>query len=225
MANLSSDTLFHFTSSLDVLQKILSEGIRFGMFAEKLPVGQLAYFVRGISFCNIPLSMISEHVNWYGKYAIGIKRSYLRKLGVSPVFYVHSKSPIFRKGKNANSDLLKSPFLCYLKQHYGKQYHKESGSYKYKKFIDEKEWRVFSDCHSIEHYSSIESLDCTRKKKDETVKYENPLTIKPEMIEYIILETPKDFTQFDLFLRNTLRDERDNLLTKILYYSQIKKDF
>lgn len=103
MSNLSSQTLFHFTPSLDNLKGILSGGIRYGMFAEKLPKGKMAYFVRGISFCNIPLSMISEHVDWYGTYAIGLKRSKLREIGTSPVFYVHSDTKMFPTKERSRS--------------------------------------------------------------------------------------------------------------------------
>lgn len=225
MSNLSSVTLFHFTSSLETLEKILSEGIRYGMFAEKFPVRRLAYFVRGISFCNIPLSMISEHVEWYGTYAVGLKRSSLREIGVSPVFYVHSKSKMFPRGKEADKILLENPFLCYIKQHYGSQLHKNSGEFKYKKFYDEKEWRIFAGNPTIEKYSTSAELDKIRREKDRIVENEIPMIILPDMIEYIILASHADFQPFDEYLKTEHPKERDEYLTKILYYNQIKRDF
>ncbi len=225
MSNLSSETLFHFTSTLERLQSIMVDGMRFGMFAEKIPFKGVAYFVRGISFCNIPLSMIAEHTEWYGRYALGLKRSTLREIGVSPVFYIHSKTKSLPKGSIAVSGLLNNPFLCYLKQHYGKQYHKDSGVYRFKKFYDEKEWRIFAGKPEIGKYNTLAELERDRVEKDRRVAEEAPLRIRPEMIEYIILEKPSDFSTFDTFLYHFFRADRDILLTKILYYTQIKKDF
>jgi len=225
MSVLSSQTLFHFTSSLENLKSILSGGIRYGMFAEKLPKGKLAYFVRGISFCNIPLSMISEHVDWYGTYALGLKRSKIREMGGSPVFYVHSDTKMFPGGQGAISVLLNNPFLCYLKQHLGYQYHKSEGKYRLKKFYDEKEWRLFVGTPSIERYTNQTDLENIRKRNEGKAPVQVPLTILPDMIEYIILEKPNDFVDFDTFLKKNFPAQRDDLLTKILYYTQIKRDF
>ena len=225
MSNLSSTTLFHFTSSLDVIRKILLGGIKYGMFAEKLPKGNLAYFVRGISFCNIPLSMISEHVEWYGKYALGIKRPALRSLGVSPVFYVHSDTKMYPSGKTAENDLLGNPFLCYLKQHLGYQYHKTKKKYQRKSFYDEKEWRIFAGNPTIDHYTSLINLESLRQKKDLVTPTVPPLHVTLDMIEYIILDSSSDFDAFDSFLKTSFPAERDSFLTKIMYYSQIRKDF
>lgn len=225
MSNLSSITLFHFTSSLEALESILSDGLRFGLFAEKLPVRNWAYFIRGISFCNIPLSMISEHVEWYGYYAVGLKRSALREIGASPVFYVHSKTKRFPSEKEVEKTLLENPFLCYIKQHYGMQFHRSSNEFKYKKFYDEKEWRIFAGNPTIEKYSNSKELEKTRKAKDKKVPNEKALTLSPEMIEYIILEKRTDLVEFDSFLKSHFPKKRDEYLTKILYYSQIRKDF
>ena len=225
MPNLSSTTLFHFTSSLDVIQKILLGGIKYGLFAEKLPKGNLAYFVRGISFCNIPLSMISEHVEWYGHYAIGIKRSALRALGASPVFYVHSDTRKYPSGKDADIELLNNPFLCYLKQHLGYQYHRVKNSYLRKSFYDEKEWRIFAGTPTIDRYTSLVNLEGIRRHKDLLTPSISPLRINLDMIGYIILDSSSDFAPFDSFLKTNFPAERDNYLTKILFYSQIRKDF
>ncbi len=225
MSNLSSQTLFHFTPSLENLKSILVGGIKYGMFAEKLPKGHLAYFIRGISFCNIPLSMISEHVQWYGYYAIGLKRSKLRSLGASPVFYVHSGTKLFPGGKKAKDLLLNNPFLCYLKQHFGYQYNKTSNKYQSKKFYDEKEWRLFAGNPFLEKYSSLKNLEDIRQIKDASVPVEPEMKVTVDMIEYIILRKPEDFNDFDVFLRNQFGAEREIYLTKILYYTQISKDF
>lgn len=225
MSNLSSETLFHFTSSLDNLQGILKDGIRYGVFAEKLPTRHLAYFVRGISFCNIPLSMISDHVEWYGKYAIGLKRSVLRDIGASPVFYVHSQTKSLPQGSDAVDKYKTLPFLCFLKQYLGKQFNKSEGDYKRKTFYDEKEWRVFSGKAEVAKYARLLELEEMRRNKEKKIPGVPPLRINVDMMEYIILEKPTDFATFDTFLKSHCAKERDSYLTKILYYSQVRKDF
>lgn len=226
MPNISSKTLFHFTSSLDNLKAILSGGIRYGMFAEKIPIRpHLAYFVRGISFCNIPLSMVSEHVDWYGKYAIGLRRSLLREQGASPVFYVHSKTRQLPKGSNAASLLQNNPFLCLMKQHYGTQFHKNKGEYVFKHFDNEKEWRICEGPTHIEPYTTTDKLEKSRRTKDKNEKNYKALSIPVDSIEYIILEKPSDFDDFKSFIEKYSLEDREKYLTKILFYSQIKNDF
>ena len=60
MSNLNSETLFHFTSKLENPNSILLKGLRYGMFGEKIPGTKMAYFIRGISFCNIPLWQVED---------------------------------------------------------------------------------------------------------------------------------------------------------------------
>jgi len=53
--NLSSQTLFHLTGSLDVLKLILKNGFQARYIYEKLPGRKLAYLTKTTCFCNIPL--------------------------------------------------------------------------------------------------------------------------------------------------------------------------
>lgn len=166
--------------------------------------------------------MVSEHVEWYGSYAIGLKRSALRKIGASPVFYVHSQT---RTLPGDVDGFRSNPSIGFLKQYYGRQFKKSERAYRRKYFYDEKEWRVFSGKAEVVSYSDSAHLDEMRRDKDMTVPTIDSLKITTDMIEYIILKTPDDFMEFDEFLRTNFKDKRDSLLTKILYYSQIKKDF
>lgn len=228
MSNLSSETLFHFTSKLDNLNNILLKGLRYGMFGEKIPGTSQAYFVRGISFCNIPLSMISEHVDWYGKYAIGLKRSDLREKGATPVMYVHSQTPFLRVADPVDK-LKDNPCFCYMKQFLGYQMVTKDGKRvpRRKKFYDEKEWRLIKGEHIVDSYGTVDDLDKKRKGRDETIAEVDPLEVPPDMIEYIILGSPDDLVKFTEFIdqHDELKSAREEYLTKILYYSQIKKDF
>lgn len=227
MSVLSSYSLFHFTSSLDNLQSILKGGIRYSWVAEKLPKRGIAYLLQSICFCNIPLSMIEEHVEWYGKYAIGFSRSALREKGASPVFYLHSQTALLYKGANADKEYKKERFLPYFKQFYGKQAYPGTPIkvYKFKKFYDEKEWRIFYGDAEVVRYRDIEDLEAQKDKKKRLPQNCKPLRITPSMIEYIILEKPEDLATFKNFLKKEFPNNIEDMLTKVLFYSQIKRDF
>ena len=114
--NLSSETLFHFTADFKTLGLILNGGFQSRWIYEKLPGRNLAYLTKTICFCDIPLGLIREHVNWYGSYGVGINRPVARTKGFSPVLYFHSKSPKFPKGSSkrsrhgeANDEKLENP--------------------------------------------------------------------------------------------------------------------
>jgi hypothetical protein len=47
-----------------------------------------------VCFCDIPLSRISEHVDYYGKFGIGLTREWAIKNGLNPIFYISRSSPI-----------------------------------------------------------------------------------------------------------------------------------
>ena len=233
MPLLSSYTLFHFTSTLDRLMSILEGGLRYSWVAEKLPTPGLAYLVRSACFCNIPLSMIGEHVEWYGKYAIGLKRRALRDRGASPVFYMHSDTALIYKGKDAMGKYATENFLPYFKTYYGAQKPSGSDKYKMKKFYDEKEWRLFVKPYEVVRYANLAQLEEIRQAKADAeysrsmARNEEPpkLKITADMIEYIILEDPVDLDPFKLFLKKAFADQYEDMVSKVLFYKQIRRDF
>ena len=231
MANLSSKTLFHFTDKLDNVEDILLNGFKYGLNAERLVNTYNAYFVNEICFCNIPLSMIGEHVDWYGHYAIGLKRSVARDMGATPVFYVHSKSPQiqhFRSSLCLQWYQEFSNFTLYFKNDQGKQYKKKTMKYENKVFYDEKEWKIIKGDYIIEKYINNKSLNDRLQALKMDPKYivKDRLKIEIDDIEYIILDNPSDMVPFDVFLSSHFPPKKKmQILPKILYYSQIKRDF
>ena len=87
-----SSTLFHFTKSLDILKSLLKDG-----FWPRYCLEDIAWqgeedheFIAFpmVCFCDIPISRISEHVEFYGSYGIGLSREWGLKNGLNPVFYI-----------------------------------------------------------------------------------------------------------------------------------------
>ena len=93
--NARTKTLFHFTKSLDILLRILEEGFWPHYSLEDIswlngPVPRLAWPI--VSFCDIPISRLHEHTNFYGNYGIGLCRERWRATGLNPLLYVSSDS-------------------------------------------------------------------------------------------------------------------------------------
>ena len=100
---LSSASLFHFTPKLEFLKGILSEGFRYSFLTEEIPFGgymesaiTLMSAVKAICFCDIPLSLSGEHRRQYGQYALAMDREWGMTVGVTPVRYIHRRSPDLR---------------------------------------------------------------------------------------------------------------------------------
>ena len=117
MSRISSTTLFNFTDSIDYLIDNLKNGIYCANTYEKLPIVSNGYRVPMASFCDIPLSLIKEHFDWYGRYGIGIKRIYAREKGVKPVWYITKENQFIRLliRKNELTEYERRYLLPYLK--------------------------------------------------------------------------------------------------------------
>ncbi|MDW1822408.1 abortive infection system antitoxin AbiGi family protein [Vibrio sp. Vb1018] len=93
-----SASLFHFTPKMEYLISILKNGFypRFCLEDSRLmdwyAQDYLAFPM--VCFCDIPLSKISEHTDFYGSYGIGLKRNWGNECGLSPVIYASPKSQI-----------------------------------------------------------------------------------------------------------------------------------
>ena len=95
MSTLSANTLFHFTRTRETLINILKTrfyprlSLEENFFFSKMG-DKIAYPM--VCFCDIPLSQIKNHTNSYGKYAIGLKKEWAQKNGISPILYTHKDS-------------------------------------------------------------------------------------------------------------------------------------
>ena len=96
---ISSDTLFHFTNSVDNLLNILINEFRPRYCLENtgkifIESGELQQAFPMVCFCDLPLSQSSHHLDFYGSYGIGMKKEWGIKNSINPVFYLHSQSSL-----------------------------------------------------------------------------------------------------------------------------------
>jgi hypothetical protein len=223
MARISSKTLFKFTKDIDRLIDNLENGFYCHNTYEKLPLKNNGYRVPMACFCDIPLSLINNHFNWYGKYGIGINREYARKQGVKPVWYVTSESDLISnllKNKNL-SDYEVNHLIPYLKQYYG--YQEKDGVNKSKKFYDEREWRYIPNKAKVEVF-----FHKTKSEIPDAIQNKERMKLDLNQIEYIIVEKKSDLKIIFEAVKKVSASksiEPESLISKIMTAEQIKKDF
>ncbi len=90
----TSDTLYHFTTSLKKLQSILSKKFRLTYCHEKYILDYETHdsFYPMVSFCDIPLSLAKDQIERYGSYAIGMTKEWGIKNNLNPVVYIEKDS-------------------------------------------------------------------------------------------------------------------------------------
>jgi hypothetical protein len=96
MSNLSSDTLFHFTSWNNLIS-ILAKGFqpKFSLERFCFQKGKSSEIaVPMVSFCDIPLSQIVFHVKRYGSYGLGLSKEWGIAKGLNPVLYLKENSSL-----------------------------------------------------------------------------------------------------------------------------------
>ncbi len=92
----SSDNLFHFTTSLKNLESILTKKFQLSYCKESFTTMDeiQSYYFPMVTFCDIPLSLAKDHIKKYGSYAIGLAKEWGIKHRLNPVIYVEKGSII-----------------------------------------------------------------------------------------------------------------------------------
>lgn len=176
MSRISSETLFHFVREKNYLVNILKNDFMPRYVEEKFPFESEDLSIVGVPmlcFCDIRLSDVNEHVEWYGSYGIGMRRSWAIKNGLTPVQYYNLQAQniselsfglmklrnTFEKkttGKLTYTDIPSWYFklylnIWYMKPYEGKQFNKTKNKEMDKRFYDEKEWRYIPNISELKN--------------------------------------------------------------------------
>lgn len=241
---LSANTLIHFTSAKNNLKTILEENFRVFNCKEtvRLKDNEAVYYVPMVSFCDIPLSEIKDHISKYGNYGIGLTKEWGARNGLNPVLYVQQNSMLANSYReafmtyigNSNKNIFSNEqkaltdILRYIKNYEGDLTRKETTIPKYR-FSDEREWRYVP--HYSEQCEMITPEKAYLKKKDTTDEKlaDLKLEFEPNDIKYIIINDDSEIAEFIEHLRRakgkkyTFHDI-ERLTTRILTAEQIKVD-
>lgn len=91
--NISSNLLFHLTDKIDIVKSILSDKF-YGSFCKEtlhFDNKEDKLFVPMISFCDIPLSILSNQTK-YGEFGFGMTKEWGIKNQLNPVLYLEKNS-------------------------------------------------------------------------------------------------------------------------------------
>ena len=243
---ISSNSLFHFTNSLNDIKKIFKTGFQPSYCMES---NNMAYPM--ISFCDIPLSQAKNHFEQYGKYVIGLKKEWGVKSKLNPVFYLSENSYIESQIYNAitlcnklsdDDDItpiqskifelksLPGDILRFSKPYEGALVRKGETFDDYK-FYNEREWRFVPEMEfdGIKPALYVKEYEKFKKKNPKKPHITNiSLKFKPEDIQYIIVENESDITKILKFLSEidgwSSHKKIQLLFTKILTSTQIYQD-
>lgn len=258
MGLISSNTLFHFTNSAEIIIKIIKNGFyprfcleEFGVeiFLEKdLKVEQAMPLT---CFCDIPLSQIEEHLEFYGSYGIGLTKEWAKQNGITPLTYIHENSSqldYLRQLGRLVKDISKSldhekiPFnnnpaialmelVSFFKPYIGQMW--RHNKYVDKRFYDEREWRYvpFLNSKEIEYRLDKEEFlnDIKRAAANEMIAKDFALKFKFSDIKYLIVKREEEMVALSDALEGMTNIYSSNeikiLKTKIISSEQIKEDF
>ena len=239
MAVVSSETLFHYTSSLKIVKDILKSKGFWPKYC--IEYGWDCYFaVPMCCFCDIPLSLINSHVEKYGHFGIGMSKKWGIDKGLSPVMYQVKTSFYGSILKNKYRNICKNGLLmhekelAFMKVHEGVNYRKDETAgnglkqmrgYKY---YDEREWRFVPNMENCEDYVrplagiSDDTSGLNEKTKDKMCKFEYG------DIKYIMVDKQSNKISLMKYINKHLsckdKNEKEALNSKIIVCDIIKND-
>jgi hypothetical protein len=238
---ISPSSIIHFTNKKESLIGILRNNFKLSYCKEKIILKDQVYNfgVPMVSFCDIPLSQIKEHISKYGSYGIGLKKEWAIKKRLNPVLYVDvnsnlSESYIELFGKyliepdisteSATSSEKAIVDIFRYTKNYQADLERNGETKENYRFSDEREWRYVLDLSETEKYV------CSHDECNKIDLSEYLLTFEPEDIQYIIIKDEEEISEFLQVLRNakgnkySLHDV-ERLMTRIITVEQINNDF
>lgn len=188
-----------------------------------------------VCFCDVPLNKLEKHIARYGGYGIAMTKEWGKRNKLQKIIYLTQESVLnnsiincYKKrfsetiddNSDLNGDLLISIFK-YIKPINGIQ----NNQYIY--YPDDCEWRYVP---MIEDEEIPEIIPLKEKLEEEIEKLNIAinnhgsqicLSFNEEDIKYIIVPEYDDFKKMLSFLQ---KNNKENLISKILVWEQIKED-
>ncbi|MBA1196037.1 hypothetical protein G7011_02840 [Pseudomonas plecoglossicida] len=203
----------------------------------------MTLYVPMVSFCDIPLSQIKDHLASYGSYGVGLSREWAVRNGLNPVLYIQRESNLARSYESAllhyeqdgveNDDAITAYNQISDVARYTKNYEdileRKGKSYGMYRFSDEREWRYVpsldSSCEMS--YAGMTFDEEAQEEARESVK-DYRLRFEADDIRYIIIGSENEIPSFVDSLRDLRRfssREVERITARVLTAEQIKNDF
>ena len=247
MSTISSDALFHFTSQPDYLIGILQNEFQPRYCLESIEFTEISYDVAFpmVCFCDIPLAQIKNHIETYGYYGIGMKKSWAEKMKLNPILYLRQKSKLTEKisllfdsaqSKDFDqTDLLKKSkreileLLRYVKPYIG-DFTRDGKKISDVRFYNEREWRYIPDLPDEHRYmTAIQYNDKLTLANANSLLQSFNLSFEPDDIKYIFVNKDSEIPAMVSALKRIKSKYPPNtveiLTSRILTCEQILNDF
>ncbi|MFO4688872.1 abortive infection system antitoxin AbiGi family protein [Vibrio cholerae] len=244
---LSSNSIIHFTDNIDAIYGIFSSGFRLKYCKESIstPIDKLVFFAPMVSFCDIPMSQVKEHISKYGNYGIGLTKEWAERKGLNPVLYLERQSTVSKSMYLLLESILSeagepdvweqnetyaADLVRFMKNYQDDLVRKNHPLIENYRFSDEREWRYCpprencTDMILAERYMELFSAEANEKLQPFNLEFE------AKDIKYIVLEKESEIIPFIDFMRREKGEDysyRDIeiLSTRIVTSDQIKTDF
>jgi hypothetical protein len=252
--SLYPNILFHFTKPKENLFEILSATFKVSYAREVVmgPDTRREFAIPMVSFCDLRLTELKNHMDNYGSYGIGLTKEWANSKGLNPVMYLsrHCKlADNFMNGLNGiytHLDRLSDPEAIekltknytnilttyqYIKNYEGNLFRDGELKHENYRFADEREWRYVPPISEtgVQPFVALTNID-TREKKQALNQRISHLCLRyqPEDIKYLIVERDDEIAELITHLRGVkgkFDDQTlDRLASRILTAEQILQD-
>jgi hypothetical protein len=246
--------LFHFTKTKKALFNILAETFKISYAKESIQgIGNKREVgVPMVSFCDLKLHDLKQHIKNYGTYGIGLTKDWANKNGLNPVLYTNSECELIGNLMNALNGIYAHLKTVNTQPEYNAltdNYNNVLNLYRYTKnyegplrrkgklvdtkyrFADEREWRYVPSISNpdILPFLPIDKIDTPSKKKRWNQRIsQHRLQFQPDDIRYLIVKDDADINDLQVHLRKVKSrfDEPtiQRLSSRILTTYQINRD-
>jgi hypothetical protein len=242
--------LFHFTKKRS-LYKILDETFKVSYARERILGGNKIkmFAVPMVSFSDLRLSELKDNIGTYGKFGIGMTKTWAIRNGLNPVMYASKDSLFTENFMNAIEDIFRLVnktndttgryetaynntinTLRYIKNYQGDLIRPGKKTKPNFVFANEREWRyVPSITDELRSFLNIDEIKTAQQKANWNKKVSHiRLSFQPDDIKYLIVEKDSDINPLIAHLRDAKGrfpyETVDRLASRILTFEQIKKD-
>ena len=242
--------LFHFTQK-NSLYSILNSTFRVSYARERIIGGsnEKEFAVPMVSFSDLRLSELKQNIGTYGKFGIGLTKTWAIESGLNPVMYASQQSlftanflagieslfEILKESDDVNGDFTTAyrntiNTLRYVKNYNGDLIRPGKKTLSNYVFANEREWRYVPPFNEeVQTFVPIKEIKTSEQKSKYNKRLKNAkLHFKPDDIQYLIVEKDDDINDLIKHLRlvkNRFNPETvDRLSSRILTYEQIEND-
>lgn len=245
---LSTNSIIHYTKSIRALKSILENGLKVKYCYEKVLASEKGYLHSAfpmVSFCDIPLSQVKDHLDAYGEFGIGLKKDWAKKKKLSPVLYFDKDSELInyirseferlnekrKKNEIEFSDMEHLITILAYSKNYEADLTRKGKTIKNYRFYNEREWRYVPNKEllgSSHPWIPSESYNKDKSKYNKALSH-IILNFSPADISYIIVKCESDIKEITQIIRNIFSSkctmqEMEILLTRIMTTDQIRHD-